>query len=188
MLYILHAHDNSYKSTITAVYNYIISGSNVDLYVNIENHYKTTQYTNIYNFSQLPKDMYSILKGIDLTDTYELKSLKENYRKEMVEWIESQKKIFGEDVWAKDLLNHVDCNKSLWIGDLRFKVELDVIDKIKCNKHFIGVNLLNQANDFTYYEKEMLNIEYDSIITIDINDSYQDILNNIYNQLCRIVR
>lgn len=203
-LYVLHAHDNEFKSTITAVATYIMTHevSNIDtvntntIYAKI-NSLKQLQNEQIYHFATIPKDIFYLITddnsmsevtGVD-------KSKKELIRSMFVEWVENQKIIFGSNVWARKVVNSINLNrkkfKQFWIGDLRSLEELQEIQKninVLFDVKFIYVEI-NAIPSKVYYKKQDLNTKnFQYKITIDSTKSYQDILNDVYYQLKGIIK
>jgi hypothetical protein len=207
-LYALHAHDNEYKSTITAIVNYMFDMSNpetqkrhqhsdmlaIDYIIQEIELLKTKLNNNIYHFADAPKKMYGELSGdwSMSTPVNEDRLAKELCRASFVAWAESQKELFGSNVWAKRVVKTINNNKkTCFIGDLRFKSELDEIQKnINPNRkvEFMYVDVLNRKSNETYYIKDkMNNAWFHHKITVDASKPYTDILKDIYLQLIPII-
>lgn len=201
-IYALHGHDNTFKSTITAIAKFFITGekSNNDEYNVLElqkniNGYKMLQLKNIYHFADEPKRQYYNLTKDNRIYKETDKKEKEKARKEFVEFAESQKQIHGNDVWAIHLINKIKKDKFynlFWIGDLRFETEYSSLVRLhnsnnyNFNVKFINININNDIK--TYYKKDNLkNNMFNYVINIDANKPYNKIIEDIYYQLKNIL-
>lgn len=201
-IYALHGHDNSFKTTITAIAKYFINGekTNNDEYNILElqkniNGYKILQLQNILHFAdELKRQYYELTKDKKIYQELN-KTEKEQSREKLVEFAESQKQIHGNDIWAIHLLNKIKKDKFhnlFWIGDLRFETEYSSLvrlhnsEKYNFNVKFININV--DTDDKTYYKKDDLkNNMFNYTININNNKSYNEIIKDIYYQLKSIL-
>lgn len=204
-LYVLHAHDNQYKSTITAVAQFLLyveNKSSLDV-LNINNlkrnieGLKNNKDKRIFHFADNPKKLYGEISGNEglISNFNKDRLAKEILRKQFVEWTEQQKELFGENVWARKVVSEINKRvkkyDTFWIGDLRFFVEIEEIQKNidkRLKVEFIYVGVLNQADKDTYYKKNKINTNnFHHKIEIDSSKGYGEIIESIYYQLKEIL-
>ena len=109
-----------------------------------------------FAFADVPKKMYPHL--VDWSNRAE----KERHRESFIEFCEGQKRLFGDDVWAKEFSNFlkgIDENncEAIVITDLRFDVELEHVKSL--GHHYTVFDLSRQDPS-----KLSINIDFSSLI------------------------
>ena len=207
-LFVLHAHDNSYKSTITAIAGWMMSSDfnktdlfdaiNVNTLISKIEVLKSTSLKQVFHFSEKPKDIFRQISNItEMSSNKNADRLqKELVRGQFVDWAEQQKVTFGSNVWSipviKAINKKIKSHDTFWIGDLRFETELAEIQKTinpKFDVKFISVNVIGHKQAVNYYEKQTLPINsFHFQITIDESIDYNNSIQQIYYQLKEILK
>jgi len=112
-------------------------------------------------FADIPKEIISKTFGITKEQFDDLKNTNEVYRQYLVNFAETMKKYFGNDIWAKLAINSED---NILITDLRFKEEYDYIKKYNpIIIHIVDKNINEKHIHKLPYDYEIDNTEKDLI-------------------------